>query len=864
MKKILLSVLIMVGTAAAIAQVPSTLSYQGILVKTSPPADAGKPVDDGTHFVRFRLFNVPTGGTAVYSSTGTGSGNSVTTYKGMFSFIIGSGSPGNDPIPAGIFNEQLYVEIEADGVTLTPRVPLTTTPYTFRAQTANALSATLAIANGGTGATTAAAARTNLGLGSLSTLSAVGSSEITDGSVATVDLADNSVTSAKIVDGTIATNDLADNSVTAAKIADGTIANADINAAAGIAVTKLAAGTNGQVLTTTGGVPTWTTPAAGGTVTNVATGTGLTGGPITTTGTISIATGGVTSTLLADNSVTSAKIVDATIATTDLADGLITTAKLGDNSVTSAKIVDGTIATADIADGAITAAKLAAGSTLSGSGAANRVAFWSGTSALSSSSTLTWNGTNFGIGPATAGNFLHVAADVTGTSVATMEGHSGTSSRGPGITFLRSKGSVATPTAVTDGDYLGGVGALGRTTSAYNISSGIQFEVDGTVSGTSVPGRIVFSTTTAGFSTTSEKMRLTSNGRLGIGTASPEFPLDVNFAVGASTAKFGASNPVCLVANAPMVGFNIFWGSGYTYHSNNFGGIITFNQEVSGGFSFNTAPSGSAGTSATVTPRMVINNSGNVGIGTTNPGSKLHVAGADWSISPLLLTSTSGNAGATLRFSAPDVGGRVYDIIGSTGTGASMGAGSFGIWDNTGGAYRFVISPTGTVGIGLTTPTFKLDLPNTATDAGGRGRSNSWVTYSDNRVKTNQQPLNYGLKEIMMLNPKKYVHHSSTFESGSLKLLDGTATVGLIAQEVYPLIPEVVYKPSDETNDLWSLDYTKLVPVLIKAIHEQQALITNQNSAIADMKAELAELRKMIMAQQPKEGTTSTASIGKE
>ena len=51
------------------------------------------------------------------------------------------------------------------------------------------------------------------------------------------------------------------------------------------------------------GTPTCATPpsGAGGTVTNVATGAGLTGGPISTTGTVSIATGGVSSALLAPN-----------------------------------------------------------------------------------------------------------------------------------------------------------------------------------------------------------------------------------------------------------------------------------------------------------------------------------------------------------------------------------------------------------------------------------------------------------------------------------------------------------------------------------------------------------------------------------
>jgi len=60
------------------------------------------------------------------------------------------------------------------------------------------------------------------------------------------------------------------------------------NASAWVA---LAPGTNGQVLTSSGAAanPTWTTVSGTGTVTNIATGTGLTGGPITATGTISFA-----------------------------------------------------------------------------------------------------------------------------------------------------------------------------------------------------------------------------------------------------------------------------------------------------------------------------------------------------------------------------------------------------------------------------------------------------------------------------------------------------------------------------------------------------------------------------------------------
>ncbi len=72
---------------------------------------------------------------------------------------------------------------------------------------------------------------------------------------------------------------------------------------------------------------------------------------------------------VADNTITSAKIVDGTIASADIAsnsvttvkisDINVTTAKIADNAVTSAKILDGVVAAADIASNAITTVKIA-------------------------------------------------------------------------------------------------------------------------------------------------------------------------------------------------------------------------------------------------------------------------------------------------------------------------------------------------------------------------------------------------------------------------------------------------------------------------------------------------------------------------
>ncbi|MEX1241593.1 MAG: hypothetical protein WEB30_17860 [Cyclobacteriaceae bacterium] len=92
-----------------------------------------------------------------------------------------------------------------------------------------------------------------------------------------------------------------DNAVTTSKIADGAVTNAKIG---GITADKIAASPiPGQVLTTVGTATAWATlpSLGGGTVTSVATGNGLTGGPIITTGTISIAADGVTATELRDD-----------------------------------------------------------------------------------------------------------------------------------------------------------------------------------------------------------------------------------------------------------------------------------------------------------------------------------------------------------------------------------------------------------------------------------------------------------------------------------------------------------------------------------------------------------------------------------
>jgi hypothetical protein len=61
--------------------------------------------------------------------------------------------------------------------------------------------------------------------------------------------------------GTYPNPTIANGAVTSAKIADGTIVNADISSSAAIDVSKLAAGSNGEVLVTSSGSPQWVDPS---------------------------------------------------------------------------------------------------------------------------------------------------------------------------------------------------------------------------------------------------------------------------------------------------------------------------------------------------------------------------------------------------------------------------------------------------------------------------------------------------------------------------------------------------------------------------------------------------------------------------
>jgi ABC-type Fe3+-citrate transport system substrate-binding protein len=96
----------------------------------------------------------------------------------------------------------------------------------------------------------------------------------------------------------------------------------------------------------------------------------------------------------------------------------------------------------------------------------------------------------------------------------------------------------------------------------------------------------------------------------------------------------------------------------------------------------------------------------------------------------------------------------------------------------------------------------------------------------------------------MKLKPSEYYHHSTLNDNNSIIIQDeGRHEIGLIAQEVYEIIPEAVNKPENENKDLWSISYDKLIPVLVNAVKEQQQQIESYKSQLQSLQQEVEEIK---------------------
>ncbi|HEU4472707.1 MAG TPA: tail fiber domain-containing protein, partial [Flavisolibacter sp.] len=111
-----------------------------------------------------------------------------------------------------------------------------------------------------------------------------------------------------------------------------------------------------------------------------------------------------------------------------------------------------------------------------------------------------------------------------------------------------------------------------------------------------------------------------------------------------------------------------------------------------------------------------------------------------------------------------------------------------------------------------------------------------WHVFSDARLKSNLAPLSGSLQKLMLLKPYQYNYKlaaaSPLKDSASVNvkkaftetLTDSSLHYGLVAQDLQAVFPNLVRQ---DEKGLLSINYTELIPVLIKAIQEQNERIKN-------------------------------------
>jgi len=137
------------------------------------------------------------------------------------------------------------------------------------------------------------------------------------------------------------------------------------------------------------------------------------------------------------------------------------------------------------------------------------------------------------------------------------------------------------------------------------------------------------------------------------------------------------------------------------------------------------------------------------------------------------------------------------------------------------------------VGIGGTpSGTYKLEIF-------GNLKSTSINETSDIRYKKNIRPLTGSLNKVLALQGVNYLWRTDEFPG---KGFDTSLQMGVIAQQVESIVPEVVR--TDEKG-FKSVEYSKLVALLIEAVKEQQKIIDEQKSDLNKLKSDSGKIEKL-------------------
>jgi len=315
------------------------------------------------------------------------------------------------------------------------------------------------------------------------------------------------------------------------------------------------------------------------------------------------------------------------------------------------------------------------------------------------------------------------------------------------------------------------------------------------------PGKLHFQTSLSGGSI-NDALVIDGGGNVGIGTTSPRYQLEI----------FGPSQLITAITDAGLKGGTLSLlgssgaaGSGGTILFGNvqsqtsasagYAAIKGFLTNGGGNTTGHLAFSTRSSTAATaLTERMRIQDTtGNIGIGETDPASRLEVAGE------FRITSTAPQ----IRFedtNAEDFWIHINDNR------------LYFLWDE--------------LDDGDWDPPFPLYLQQRDAFFGGNVTAPVFLYASDGTLKKNIKPVENALDKVQRLKGVEFEWKRN-----------GEKSIGLVGQDVEKVLPELVH--TNESDGLKSVQYGNIVAVLVEAVKEQQGQIEQQQRQINEMRKEL-------------------------
>lgn len=244
------------------------------------------------------------------------------------------------------------------------------------------------------------------------------------------------------------------------------------------------------------------------------------------------------------------------------------------------------------------------------------------------------------------------------------------------------------------------------------------------------------------------------------------------------------------------------------------------------------------------------NSSVSVGIGVTAPVKKLTISSGATNDGIRITQTTFGYAGVELFNTT--AGGKIWSLL-SLGNGNTQGAGNFLVYNGTHFRSDLLIEgSTGNTVLGGTSAAgYKFYVNGAGFATGG------WFS-SDKRFKENISDMHDALPIIKQLQGVRYTFidnielPNSRDEHGKAitRNFPKGIQVGLIAQEVEKVLPEVVNTDNDGYK---AIAYQNIVPLLIEGIKEQQKeieSIKDQQELIAQMNKKIEELQSALTSLQ--------------